>query len=200
MRWTDENGKKHTNTIATFESHLNGAAAMFDLLASRGYCGRPISKAIRKWCGNNWPAEYNKRISACGIDTATKLTHDLLLNQQFAITLAKAMAEHEAGKPYPLSDAEWAQAHEVAFTATDERPERKPMLAQKTTWNAAVPIAGGGGLVALEATSKASEHAVAISESIDKMNPYLILIALALIGAGAFAIWNRQRDGNKWGF
>ncbi|MBK8772347.1 MAG: hypothetical protein IPM06_18265 [Rhizobiales bacterium] len=50
-----------------------------------------------------------------GVTADTMLTADLLKNPQVAIAIAKAMALQEAGRPYPMTDEQWAAAHALCF-------------------------------------------------------------------------------------
>lgn len=101
--------------IATFPSDIQGAAAMFDLLAS-SYCGMPVEKAIAKWCGAFYVSTYIKVLEEKGgVKRSDLLTKALLADPSKAIPLARAMAWQEAGRDYPMTDAEWLQAHECAF-------------------------------------------------------------------------------------
>lgn len=108
--------KDGEHKIATFAEHQLGGAAMFDLLCSKNYLGLTIEKAITKWCGGFRASSYMKVLEEKGgVTRAAKLTPELLLNADVAIPLAKSMALQEAGTEYPMTDAEWAQAHELAF-------------------------------------------------------------------------------------
>lgn len=110
--------KDGTHKIATFPNHIQGAAAMFYLLASNAYADgkRTIRQAITKWCGGFYVTSYISVLeSKAGVSRDTILTRALVCNPEVAIPLAKAMAWQEAGQDYPLSDAEWAQAHALAL-------------------------------------------------------------------------------------
>lgn len=100
--------------IAVFDDPVKGAAAQFGLLGSDGYIGRPIGTAIGKWSGGNNVDAYLGQIRAAGIDPNTPLTREFLSGPQ-GITLARTMAQHEAGQPYPMTDAQWRTAQETAF-------------------------------------------------------------------------------------
>lgn len=100
--------------IAVFDDPVKGAAAQFGLLGSEGYIGRPIGAAISKWSGGNSVDAYLGQLKAAGIDPNAPLTQELLSSPQ-GITLARAMAQHEAGQPYPLSDEQWRAAQSMAF-------------------------------------------------------------------------------------
>lgn len=109
--------------IATFPSNVQGAAAMFDLLANGKnsvgryqYRNRPIKEAITTWCGAFYVGTYIKVLEEKGgVKRTDPLTIELLQDPDKAIPLCKAMAWQEAGRDYPMSDAEWNQAHACAF-------------------------------------------------------------------------------------
>lgn len=105
------------NKIATFDDPVKGAAAQFQLLA-KNYAGLPLNKAIARWSGGNSSSDYaNSVAKAIGVDPNAPLTVNLLSNPDTAIPLAKAMAKYEAGKPFPLTDDQWRQAHQSVFGA-----------------------------------------------------------------------------------
>lgn len=118
--------KDGIHKIATFPSHVHGAAAHFDLLASR-YTGMTLEKAITKWCGSFYASTYIKVLKdRAGIEPSTILTRTMLADHEIAIPLAKAMAWQEAGKEYPMSDDEWLQAHVMAFGGETTAPAWNP--------------------------------------------------------------------------
>ena len=146
--------------IATFPSDIQGAAAMFDLLAT-SYCGMPVEKAITKWCGAFYVSTYVKVLEEKGgVRRSDMLTKDLLRDPSKAIPLARAMAWQEAGRDYPMTDDEWAQAHlcafrqqiAPAFSVNNDVPSPKAEMRQAATVAAATKAAGvataAGGTVA----------------------------------------------------
>lgn len=141
LNWTDANGIKQTNTCATFDDPVQGAAAMFDLLASKGYVGKTISQAIAKWCGGFWVSDYIKLLEAGGMVTRdTPLTRELLMNSDVAIPLAKSMALQEAGREFPLDTQDWLAAHALAFGGTIA-PAAPAVATQANGTGAATPVA-----------------------------------------------------------
>jgi len=107
------------NKIATFDDPVNGAAAHFDLLANR-YAGMALSDAITKWSGGNSSPAYIASVSkATGLSPDTPITPELLQGPE-GLKIAKAMAQVEAGKAYPLSDEQWSAAQAKAFGATPQ--------------------------------------------------------------------------------
>lgn len=97
--------------IATFPSKVAGAAALFDLF-DRGYTNRTLEKAVRKWSGGNWVKSYLSFLAdRGGLKPSTKITKKFMGDEERAIGLAKAMSWHETGRRYPMTDAEWREAH-----------------------------------------------------------------------------------------
>jgi len=106
----DEQGNK----IAVFPTFVQGAAAQFDLWASN-YTGMTLRAAIDKWSGHNSPAAYVSYLEkATGIGIGTKVTRDLLASPA-GWKLLKAQSRWEAGKPIPMTDAEWQKAQAMVF-------------------------------------------------------------------------------------
>lgn len=100
--------------IAKFDTPEQGAAAQFDLMR-RKYTNIPLSQAITTWSGGNSSPAYISSVSqATGLSPNTIITPQLLQSPA-GITLAKAMARFEAGREFPLSDAQWERARGLAF-------------------------------------------------------------------------------------
>lgn len=98
---------KQRNKIAVFPTAVHGAAAHFDLL-NRRYTGMTLSALVTKWGGGNSPGAYASNVAGkVGISENTVITKEMMADPEFAIPFAKAMASHEAGKSYPLSDDQW---------------------------------------------------------------------------------------------
>jgi outer membrane PBP1 activator LpoA protein len=110
-------GLHQNNHIAVFPDKVHGAAAQFDLWhTSKNYHNQQLAHAIRIWSGgNSWP-EYVALIAklASGL-TATTVIDDALLAGPLGLALVKAQAQMEAGRPYPLTDQQWAQAQDMVF-------------------------------------------------------------------------------------
>ncbi len=101
--------------IAVFSDDISGAAAQFDLLYTK-YTGMTLRAAITKWCGNNSADAYTRRVcSETGLRADSILTKDMIHDLNIAISFCKAAAHVEAGKAYPMSDADWAKAHVLAM-------------------------------------------------------------------------------------
>ena len=119
--------KDGVHKIATFPTAIQGAAAQFDLLASKAYTGRSIEDAIQKWCGGFYVSTYIKVLeNEAGVSRNATLTRDLLCDARIAIPIAKAMALQEAGRPFPMSDDDWLRAHAMAFPDAKEVDEPPP--------------------------------------------------------------------------
>lgn len=110
--------KDGTHLIATFPTDVQGAAAMFHLLASSSYADgkRTVREAITKWCGGFYVSTYLQVLEGqAGVSRDAVLTRALVCNPDVAIPLAQAMAWQEAGREYPLGDEGWRQAHALAL-------------------------------------------------------------------------------------
>jgi hypothetical protein len=108
------------NKIAVFPTAVHGAAAQFDLL-SRKYTGKTLRSAISTWSGGNSVGTYLKVLEReIGISANTKLTKEMIADPRIAIPLAKAMGVQEAGKPFPMSDKGWANAHAMFLGKSPE--------------------------------------------------------------------------------
>jgi hypothetical protein len=104
------------NHIAVFPDLVHGAAAQFALWKA-GYCDMTLIAAIKKWSGHNSSAAYMAFLGKhVGVTPHTRITPALLASPK-GIALMKAQAQWEAGKPYPMSDAQWAEAQSMVFPA-----------------------------------------------------------------------------------
>lgn len=114
-----------SNHIAVFPTKVQGAAAQFDLWRG-GYTGMTLVDAIRKWSGGNSSAAYETFLEAhTGICADDVLTPELLAGPK-GLALMKAQAQWEAGKPYPMTAAEWAQAQAMVFRGAQHAPVPSP--------------------------------------------------------------------------
>lgn len=102
------------NHIAIFPTKVQGACAQMDLWRSR-YTGLTLQAAVTKWCGGNFPAAYMNFLELkTGINRTEPVTAAFLASE-LGLKLMKAQAQWEAGKPYPMTDAEWRQAQAAVF-------------------------------------------------------------------------------------
>lgn len=106
------------NKMAVFPTSVDGASAMFYLLrTSSHYIGQTIGNAISTWSGGNSINDYLRVIEAKTRWTRQDyITPQLLEDRGMAIELGKAMAWHEAGREYPMTDAQWVEAHQQFMT------------------------------------------------------------------------------------
>lgn len=103
------------NHIAVFPDFVHGAAAQFALWKA-SYCNMSLAAAIRKWSGHNSSAAYMAFLGRhVGITAQTWITPALLASPK-GLALMQAQAQWEAGKPYPMTDAEWRQAQALVFS------------------------------------------------------------------------------------
>lgn len=101
--------------IAQFPTHEAGAAAMFDLLA-RAYAGKTLEALLTRWSGGNSVQAYLATVkSKAGLLPSTVIDRAFLENVDKAVSLARAMAAHEAGQDYPLDTRGWVKAHGMVF-------------------------------------------------------------------------------------
>jgi len=158
LRWGSKttiylsDGTGQGNNIAVFPTYVQGICAQLDLWSnSKNYKDKTFKTAITTWSGGNNVPSYIKYVKARvpGIQEST------VLNRAFwqgpmGIPFLKAQAGHEAGKPYPATDAEFKQAHDIFFgkaaSAKDpageapiapSAPEAKPDTAgvMSTVWS-----------------------------------------------------------------
>lgn len=125
-KWgADGNVKLHdglgqNNHIAVFPDKVHGASAQFDLWhSSANYHNKPLITAIRTWSGGNSVSSYIAFLTSRvpGLHAGT-IINDNFLKSPSGLLMMKAQAWHEAGRQYPLTDAEWAQAQAMVFPAT----------------------------------------------------------------------------------
>jgi hypothetical protein len=112
-----KDGTGQGNTIAMFPTMVAGACAQFDLWrSSKNYRNKRLADAIRTWSGGNSVNAYVAFLTARvpGL-TANTVINDDYLKSPKGVALMKAQAWHEAGKPYPMTDAEWSQAQAKVF-------------------------------------------------------------------------------------
>jgi hypothetical protein len=133
---------KQRNQMATFPTHVAGAAAQFHLLI-RLYAGKRLSDAIEMWSGQNSVPAYlaviKKRV---GLKGAQILTAAYLKDPATAVPFAQAMAAHEAGQEYPLTDDAWREAHSMALAALPQVPPHLEWLQARVGKVREVPGAG----------------------------------------------------------
>lgn len=109
------------NRAAVFPTKVQGAAAQFDLWKD-AYCGMTLAAAIKKWSGGNSSPAYAAFLTnKTGISMNDIVTPALLAGPK-GCALIKAQASWEAGKPYPMTDAEWQQAQHLVFNGASPPP------------------------------------------------------------------------------
>lgn len=103
------------NRMATFPSKVSGGAAQFDLL-SKSYVGMTLRAALDKWSGSNDVGGYLAVVcKATGLSPTDILTAKYVRTPKTGVRLARAMARHETGYEYPMTQAEWREAHDLAL-------------------------------------------------------------------------------------
>lgn len=158
-------GMGQNNHIAVFPTYVQGICAQIDLWRSPRYKNKRFADAIAVWSGGNWVSSYIKFVMdrAPGVEEGT-IINDAFLNSPTGIAFLKAQAWHEAGKPYPAPDEDWAEAQRRVFS--------KPASTSKKTASAAV--AGGGAVVAAQQAGLGIEWIIVIG---------------AAVAIAAFLIW-----------
>lgn len=106
------------NHIAEFPTYVQGAAAQFDLWKTN-YAGMTLDAATKKWSGGNSSPTYiaflTKKVP--GLTANTVITKEYLASPK-GLALMKAQAQWEAGKVYPMTEAEWIEAQKKVFGPT----------------------------------------------------------------------------------
>lgn len=113
-------GLGQDNNIAIFPTKVHGGAAQFDLWrTSKNYSNRKLADAIYTWSGKNSAESYIAFLIARvpGLTRNTVITSGFLAGPS-GIAFVKAQAWHEAGKSYPMTDAEWQRAQAMVFVGT----------------------------------------------------------------------------------
>jgi peptidoglycan hydrolase-like protein with peptidoglycan-binding domain len=106
------------NKIAIFPTFVQGAAAQFDLWATKYTTGETLKQLIERWSGDNSPKQYVQFLEdRTGISIDTVVSKQLLASPA-GWKLLKAQSRWEAGQEMPLSDAEWQQAQQMVFKGT----------------------------------------------------------------------------------
>ena len=110
------------NKCAVFPTFENGAAAQF-YLWFKSYSGMPLQAAIYKWSGHNSSDAYAKFLTqhVPGLDLDDVISVEFLSGPK-GLAFMKAQAHWEAGKPYPMTDAQWRRGQEIAFGRKAEIP------------------------------------------------------------------------------
>lgn len=141
---TLNDGKGQGNNIAVFPTFVQGICAQLDLWrTSKNYKNKKFADAIFIWSGGNNVASYIAFVLAC----VPGMTRDTVLNDEFwlsakGIAFLKAQAWHEAGKPYPATDAEFVEARKRVFSGV---PTGNTVKKAATSAVAVVPVAAAAG-------------------------------------------------------
>jgi len=119
------------NKIAVFPTFVQGAAAQFDLWATKYTTGETLKQLIDRWSGHNSPAAYVNFLEArTGTSVNTVMTRAFLASPA-GWKLMKAQSRWEAGQEMPMTDAEWQQAQKMVFTGA-QPPAPAPVDPTKT--------------------------------------------------------------------
>jgi hypothetical protein len=167
-------GMGQGNNIAVFPTKVKGAAAQFDLWhSSKRYNKKRLQDAIHTWSGGNWVTSYVKFLTdRCPGLTSNTIIDDDFLRSERGLAMMKAQAWHEAGKPYPMTDAEWREAQAMVF-------KPKSVVVKDAAKKSSPVIAGGA------AAETARQSGLSIG--------WIIAIGLAVAAIAAFAIWRSRQ-------
>lgn len=162
------------NNIAVFPSMVKGAAAQIDLWhTSKNYHNKRLQDAIHTWSGGNYVSSYIafliKRVHGLTPDT---IIDDDFLRSGTGLAMMKAQAWHEAGKPYPMTDAEWREAQALVF---NPKSSAAKAAAKKTL----PPVAAGGA-----AAGAAHQAGLPVG--------WIVAIGVA-VAVAAFLIWKLKK-------
>lgn len=120
------------NKIAVFPTFVQGAAAQFDLWATKYTTGETLKELIDRWSGHNSPAAYVRFLEArTGTSINTVMTKQFLASPA-GWKLMKAQSRWEAGQEMPLTDAEWQQAQKMVFAGLAPEQPAAPIDPTKT--------------------------------------------------------------------
>lgn len=168
-----------SNHIAVFPTRVDGAAAQFDLWRA-SYSNMSLAAAVRKWSGGNSSSAYVSFLEThSGIASTETITTKLLAGPR-GMALVKAQAQWEAGKPYPMSDAEWKEAQAKVFAPIPLPPDVEPVQPKQKV----SPHAKAGGVVA--AGAAASTQAASYWQ--------IAVIAVAVVAAVIGIYWFEHRS------
>lgn len=171
------------NKAAIFPTFEQGAAAQFALWA-KNYSGMTLQAAIYKWSGHNSSSAYANFLAQKlgGLGMETVITRSFLASRDGRAFMA-AQAQWEAGKPYPMTDAQWAKGQELAFGVVKlpPPPDVEPVPLPKPK---ASPHVAAGAVVA--AGTVAATQASNVTEIV------LILCAVVAIGIGIYVFSHRS--------
>lgn len=136
-------GMGQNNHIAVFPDFVHGIAAQIDLWRTARYHNKRFADAIKVWSGGNWVESYIKfvmdRVPGMTRDT---IMSDAMLASPMGLAFLKAQAWHEAGKRYPATDAEFAQAQKLVFGgAVVKTPASTAKKVVVSTGSALPPVA-----------------------------------------------------------
>lgn len=130
--------------IAVFPDPVRGAAAQLDLL-TQNYTGKTLGDAVAKWSGGNNVDSYLGHIQReTGLRPDFVLSREAMSDPKIAIGLARAMAGHEAGRPSPLSEADWQQAFALVSGKAGGEPQAQPQAPVSGAGQAQVAAIPGG--------------------------------------------------------
>lgn len=173
---------KDGNKAAIFPTFEQGAAAQFALWA-KNYSGMTLQAAIYKWSGHNSSGAYADFLArhVPGLSMSTVITRSFLASQHGRSFMA-AQAQWEAGKPYPMTDDQWAKGQELAFGVAKPAP-LPPDVEPSKPAAPAKHVAAGAVVAAGTAVATQASNTTEI---------VLIVISVVVVAVGIYVFSHRS--------
>lgn len=179
---TLHDGLGQGNQIAVFPTYVAGICAQIDLWRTPRYHNKRFADAIAIWSGGNWVSSYIKFVTdrVPGMTGDTIMSDDFLKSSQ-GLAFLKAQAWHEAGRPYPAADSDFAMAQRMVFSMPPPKVANNP---KPKTAVVVATTAAGGTVVAAQAVSHSSG-----------LMWLAIIAGLAVVGFAAWWFFFRHERG-----
>lgn len=193
---TLNDGKGQGNNIAVFPTYVQGICAQLDLWrTSARYKDKTFAEAIKVWSGGNNVESYIafvlKRVPGM---TRNTVMNDAFWRSPMGIQFLKAQAWHEAGKEYPVPDADWIEAQRrvmggVPVIAATTTPSKAPGAPVTPADHAKV----GGAVIVATGTAGAAAAANAGMSALQILG---WIGGLSAVAVGSFIIGYRIIKGH----
>lgn len=140
-------GTGQGNKIAYFDTYLQGICAQLDLWrSSPNYRNKRLYDALYVWSGkNNVQAYLNYVTQRIPQMTADTVMNDAFWASSLGVKFLKVQAGHEAGRPYPAPEADWAEAQRIVMSGkVPMTPAQKKVVVATSPNAATLPTAAAG--------------------------------------------------------